>query len=93
VTEIQCRYRVPFRYDEEVVIRTSVAETSSRAMRFAYELAGGEGTLRASGSSSHFWVDRETRRPVRADAEVLAAFAPYVRDASSDSSRTAPGSP
>src|SRR3954451_9703235 len=37
-TEVQCRYRIPYRYDEEVVIRTSVAEGRSRSMRFAYEL-------------------------------------------------------
>ena len=78
VTEIHCRYRIPFRYDEEVVIRTRVAETGSRAMKFAYELVDAEGTLRASGSSSHFWVDRETRKPVRADAEVMEAFAAFT---------------
>ena len=93
VTEIQCRYRIPFRYDDEVVIRTSVAETGSRIMKFAYELFDAAGTFCASGSSSHFWVDRQTRKPVRADAEVMAAFAAYLRDASSDSSRTAPDSP
>ena len=38
VTEIVCRYRAPYRYDDEVVIRTSVAEAASRMMRFAYEL-------------------------------------------------------
>src|SRR5688572_24902432 len=75
VTEMVCRYRVPFRYDEEVVIRTSVAEALSRSMRFEYELwdAAGE-TRRASGSSSHLWLDRDTRRPVRADEEVMRAF-------------------
>lgn len=75
VTEIACRYRIPYRYDEEVLIRTSVAEIASRSMRFAYELydAGGE-ELRATGFSSHLWLDRATRKPVRADAEVVKAF-------------------
>jgi acyl-CoA thioester hydrolase len=79
VTEITCRYRTPFRYDDEVVIRTSLAEAASRSLRFAYELwdaAGAE--LRASGSSAHLWLDRATRKPVRADAEVIRAFAPYL---------------
>jgi acyl-CoA thioester hydrolase len=78
VTEIQCRYRAPFHYDDEVVIRTSVAETGSRAMKFAYELLDAQGTLRANGSSSHLWLDGETRKPVRADAEVMKAFAPLT---------------
>jgi acyl-CoA thioester hydrolase len=80
VTEIQCRYRTPFRYDDEVLIRTSLAEAASRAMKFSYELLDGRTEeLRATGLSSHFWVNRETRKPVRADEEVMRAFAPYRR--------------
>lgn len=73
VTAIHCEYRAPFRYDDEVRIRTHVSEIASRSMTFAYELFAGE-ELRASGWSKHFWVDRETRKPVRADGEVLDAF-------------------
>ena len=80
VTDVSCRYRAPFRYDDEIVIRTSVAEAGSRIIRFAYELSEARsGEVRATGSSSHVWVDRETRKPVRADAEVMAAFAPFLR--------------
>src|SRR2546423_14712983 len=79
VTEIVCRYRAPYRYDDEVVIRTSVAEAASRMMRFAYELRDGTGErLHATGTSSHVWVDRESRRPTMADAEVMQAFQPYL---------------
>jgi acyl-CoA thioester hydrolase len=75
VTEVRCRFRTPFRYDEEVLIRTSVAEIASRAMRFAYELYDAEGTdLRASGFSSHLWLDLKTRKPVIGDREVVEAF-------------------
>lgn len=78
VTEIGCRFLTPFRYDEEVLIRTSVAETMSRTMKFAYELYDGSGeTLRARGFSSHMWLDGKTRRPIRADVEVMTAFAPF----------------
>jgi len=79
VTEIGCRYRTPFRYDDEVLIRTSVASAASRSMKFAYELYDGTGTdLRASGFSSHLWLDRVTRKPTRADAGVMAAFAKFL---------------
>jgi acyl-CoA thioester hydrolase len=79
VTDMQCRYRVPYRYDSEVVIRTTVAELASRSIRFSYELydASGE-TLHANGTSSHLWLDEKTRRPVRADAEVKRAFETWV---------------
>ena len=79
VTEIVCRYRVPYRYDDEVVIRTSIADAGSRMMRFAYELRDATGArLHATGTSSHVWVDRETRRPVTAAEDVMAAFAPWL---------------
>ena len=79
VVEIGCRYVVPFRYDDEVVIRTSLAESGSRSTKFAYELRDGSGeTLHATGFSKHFWVDRETRRPSRADERVVEAFRTFL---------------
>lgn len=79
VTEIGCRYRTPYRYDDEVLIRTSVSEAASRAMRFAYELYDGNGVqLHASGHSAHLWLDAKSRKPVRADVEVMKAFAPWL---------------
>lgn len=78
VTEITCRYRAPYRYDDEVVIRTSIAESASRSMKFAYELLDGKGErIHANGHSVHVWVDRETRRPTIADEEVMRAFVPW----------------
>ena len=75
VTEVTCRYRIPYRYDEEVVIRTAVGEVASRRMRFDYELRDSTGEkLHANGSSSHVWVSPETRRPVTADPEIVSLF-------------------
>ena len=79
VTEIGCRYRTPFAYDEEVLIRTSVAEAASRSITFSYELYDGAAkTLKASGFSTHLWLDRESRRPVVADRDVMTAFEPFL---------------
>ncbi|MEO8379539.1 MAG: thioesterase family protein [Acidobacteriota bacterium] len=79
VTDIACRYRVPYRYDDEVLIRTSVASAASRVMKFAYELYDAEGqTLHALGSTSHIWLDKLTRRPARPDPEVMKAFAAWL---------------
>jgi acyl-CoA thioester hydrolase len=79
VTEVSCRYRTPYAYDDEVLIRTSLASAASRMMKFAYELLDGSGQrLHATGHSTHLWLDRETRRPVTADREVMAAFRPWM---------------
>lgn len=75
VTEIGCRYRVPYHYDDEVLIRTNIAEAASRSMKFAYELWDGAGSrLHASGTSTHVWVDRATRRPMTAPEDIMEAF-------------------
>lgn len=77
VTEVCCRFRAPYRYDDEVLIRTSVADLSSRKIQFAYELLDASGEkVHATGHSSHVWVDRETRRPVVAPEELVGAFRP-----------------
>lgn len=75
VTEVSCRYRTPYRYDDEVLIRTHIADAGSRTIRFGYSLLDATGkVMHAEGFSHHVWLDQETRKPVRADAEVLAAF-------------------
>lgn len=82
VTEAGCRYRRPFQYDDEVVIRSSIAEGGSRSLRFVYELRkAGSDELYATGFTNHFWVDSRTRRPVIAPDSILVAFRPFfVRD-------------
>ena len=82
VTEVGCKYRVPFRYDDEVVIRTSVAQATRRMIRFAYELYDASGqTLHADGFSAHIWVDRETRRPTVAPEDIAGPFMKAMRNA------------
>lgn len=79
VTEIGCRYRGPFRYDDEVLIRTQIEEGSPRLIRFGYQLVeAGSGDVRAEGFSGHVWVDRETRRPRAATPEVFGKFAGFM---------------
>jgi len=79
VTDIACRYRTPYRYDDEVLVRTSVASSASRIMKFAYELYDAKGeTIHALGSTSHMWLDKVTRRPSRAPEDVMKAFAAFL---------------
>ena len=65
VVEAQCRYRYPARFDDEVIVETSVAEANSRLVAFRYEmrLADGERKL-ATGSTRHMFCNREME-PVR----------------------------
>ncbi|MGO9009148.1 MAG: acyl-CoA thioesterase [Bryobacteraceae bacterium] len=69
VAEAQCRYRAPARFDDEVIVKTSIAEANSRMVTFAYEmrLADSE-TVLATGSTRHVFVNRtmgRTRMPAK----------------------------
>jgi acyl-CoA thioester hydrolase len=58
VTELHAIYRVPARYDEELIIRSRVLELRSRAIRFGYEvLRAADRTLLATGETHHIVMD------------------------------------
>jgi acyl-CoA thioester hydrolase len=54
VTEVRVKYRIPAKYDDEILIRTKVIELRSRAISFAYEvLRATDRTLLAEGETHH----------------------------------------
>ena len=65
VAEVSCRYLSPAVYDEEVVVRTSVAEATPRMIRFDYELlAADDGRKLATGYTKHVFCGAD-RRPAK----------------------------
>lgn len=62
VAEATCRYHYPARYDQEVVVRTTIAESSPRLVRFAYEMCSVEtGQRLASGATTHIFCSADLR--------------------------------
>jgi acyl-CoA thioester hydrolase len=63
VAEAQCRYRAPARFDDEVIVKTWIAEANKRMVTFAYEmrLADSE-TVLATGTTRHLFVNRKMER-------------------------------
>jgi acyl-CoA thioester hydrolase len=54
VAEVHCRYHCPARYDELVRLRTRIAESKNRTIRFAYEaFRDADGQLLATGGTTH----------------------------------------
>ena len=74
VVEAQCRYRYPARFDDEVIVETTVAEANSRLVAFHYEmrLANG-GRKLASGSTRHMFCSR-AMEPVRLPVKYRPMF-------------------
>jgi acyl-CoA thioester hydrolase len=60
VVEVQCRYLAPAQYDDEIIVRTSVAEANPRMIRFEYELTNaGDGRRIATASTKHIFCGRD----------------------------------
>lgn len=60
ITEIGCRFRRPARYDDLLVLRTSVERVTHVKIQHKYELSH-DGQLLAEGHSTLACVDREGR--------------------------------
>jgi acyl-CoA thioester hydrolase len=73
VIGLQCKYRRPARYDDDLTIRTSLPELSARGLAFSYEVVGKGGERMADGSTRHIFADMQGR-PRRAPAPVLEAL-------------------
>lgn len=65
VVEAHCRYLRPARYDEEIVVKTWVANASRRAVEFGYEIRDGQsGRQLAAGGTKHMFLGPEMK-PVK----------------------------
>jgi acyl-CoA thioester hydrolase len=62
VAESHCRYRRSARYDDLLRIRTRVAESRRRSIRFAYEIVNdATGEVLATGETLHVVCNKEGR--------------------------------
>jgi acyl-CoA thioester hydrolase len=74
VVEALVRYRRPAFFDDELTLRTELAELGKVALRFDYEVVRG-GEQVATGYTRHACVDLSTGKPVRMP-EALLRLAP-----------------
>lgn len=62
VAETKCRYQSPARYDDEVGIRTWIADANARLVTFGYELRHiDENRAIAKGETRHVFCGRDLR--------------------------------
>ncbi|MFZ3132771.1 MAG: thioesterase family protein [Desulfosporosinus sp.] len=60
IIEANCRYRLPARYDDDLVIITRLDHISARSVRFYYHVFREE-TLLAEGKTVHVFINKEGR--------------------------------
>jgi acyl-CoA thioester hydrolase len=79
VVDAQCRYKSPARYDDQLLLETTVLAMRQSVIRFGYRLlrpAEGSAVLLAEGETTHVTVNRSLRKvPLpRKYADVLEHF-------------------
>ena len=78
VVEARARYKSPARYDEELIVETSVSSVRGPLVRFAYRIVrADDGLLLCEGETLHLVVGRDMkRRPMPSKyARILSAVA------------------
>jgi acyl-CoA thioester hydrolase len=70
VTEAFLNYRLPAYFDDELTLRTTLAEIGKVSLRFEYEVLRDDELL-ATGHTRHACVDLATGKPVRMPIELL----------------------
>ena len=61
VAEASCRYKNPARYEDELLIRTRVTESTRRTLRFSYEIERADGAAVATGETLHVLINAAGR--------------------------------
>jgi acyl-CoA thioester hydrolase len=70
VAEAFLNYRLPAYFDDELTLRTTLAEIGKVSLRFEYEVLRDDELL-ATGHTRHACVDLATGKPVRMPIELL----------------------
>jgi len=73
VVEVNVRYLVPARYDDEVDVCVRVVSLRRSLLRLAYEVRRGEDLL-ATGETLQILVHRESNKPRRFPEELASQF-------------------
>ena len=72
VVEVNCRYKAPIRYDDVVVVETTLKEMSGKKITFEY-IVKIEGKIKTKGYTKHVFVDK-TGSPINVPEKILKAF-------------------
>ena len=73
ISDLQARYHAAARYDDLLIVRTTLADLRSRQFSFEYEIMLADNRRRlVTGSSTHVVLERATGRPTRLPSALLA---------------------
>lgn len=74
VVEVDCRFHSPARYDDEVIVRASIATAGPRLVVFEYRITEADtGRLLATGHTRHVFLSSEMK-PIKLPAAYRPLF-------------------
>ena len=74
VAEASCRYKAPAHFEDDIIVRTSLAHATGRIIRYHYEICNkSTGQILATGETAHV-VTNLDHRPTRLPAHYRQYF-------------------
>jgi len=61
VVDARCRYKLPARYDDELIVRTHLTNVRESVVHFGYELLRADGAFLAEGETTHVVTNSEMK--------------------------------
>lgn len=89
VTGISCRYHLPAKYDDTLVVKATVSRFTPARIEFYYTVTRkGEETVLCEGTSSHGFVDSETFKPLNFKKAMPELYAKMEKEYLSDNAES-----
>ena len=77
VVHLECRYKLPARYDELLTIKTYLKEMPRRLFHVEHDILNEQGQIINHGAVKLFFIDQRTNKKVSCPEFINKAFAPY----------------
>lgn len=77
VLSMECRYKLPAKYDQLLTIHTELRELPRRMLHFHHEIYNEEGQLLNTGEVKLFYVDMKNNKNISCPPFLLDKFKPF----------------
>ena len=77
VLHLECRYKLPAKYDQLLTIHTELRELPRRMLHFHHEIYNEEGDLLNLGEVKLFYVDMKTNKNISCPPFLMDKFKPH----------------
>ncbi len=75
VVDVQCSYANPARYNDDIIIKTSVEKIGNTSITFFYEITRKEDSQKiAQGRTTNVFIDIKTRKPTPIPEKIRKGF-------------------